>query len=132
MSKSLLLLRSRFVLMNQLFSWEHCCELFYYFVMMYSASRNSDKEKNRNWDALIWEEAHWWTFSHGAEWIYCEYFTLSSSTLPITTAGKNTFDFYYKFVEWVQFDQVRRALIVMHQRDEIDYSRERRIIIRKL
>ena len=26
---------------------------------------------------------------------------------------------------------VRRALIIMHQRDEVEYKRERRIIVRK-
>lgn len=27
--------------------------------------------------------------------------------------------------------QVRRALIIMHQRDELEYKRERRVILRK-
>lgn len=27
--------------------------------------------------------------------------------------------------------QVRRALLIMHQRDEVEYKRERRVIVRK-
>lgn len=32
---------------------------------------------------------------------------------------------------WMSFWQVRRALIIMHQRDEVEYKRERRVIYRK-
>lgn len=45
------------------------------FFSLPTASRDPDKEKNRDWKPHIRKKTDWWAFQNGNERFYCEYLT---------------------------------------------------------
>jgi len=44
------------------------------YLLIWAASRSSDKEKNRDWEPHIRKTTDWWSRQNGDEWIYCKYY----------------------------------------------------------
>jgi hypothetical protein len=72
------------------------------FFSLPTASRDPDKEKNRDWKPHIRKKTDWWAFQNGHERLYCEYLNLCYQ-LHFSSEVR-----YHEFARWCHVSSLLR------------------------